>query len=469
MIKPVQNVLYNNTGLTRPAINSEKSNISDCKSLNLNNLPSYKYQISFGKNDEKSIQQYLKQREQKLKKENTVYQNLDSNDLKHIEGIQKGIKVFENLSMPQINFIAQTLTEVVTQRGCNNMCVHCYAEAMPPSHQKSTDKINKISFEDFDNFCNGFKELNKRLGFNIFQESKNSYKTLFHDSDSAMIFLEDKNGKTYDYLDLAKKLNEATDNIIVFDTAGWNIQDKKTQKRMEELVEKALNSDEYDFVEFNISANPFHALYSRSLKHHNENNPEKEQKFRDIYTTRMANVLFTLSPLTEKNKINLITRALPDDSVNAEGYRKKDFVELYNEIIKKLANKYKENLENGNKKVIKDEEQIKKYLMYYKSKLLFVQTDPSVNGRLANIVTDKKSFIYKKSKDEEFNNPLHAAQNFGNGILDINGKYYATNWYETYKTDILLNYNNKDKKTADISPNLRKKPITKNMLHKIND
>lgn len=469
MITPIQNILYNNNKKTQPIRPSKKSDFAENKQLNLNHLSSYSYQISFGQNDEKSIRKYLKKREQKLINEYIVHQSLDANDLKHIEGIQKGIKVFENLSMPQINFIAQTLTEVAIQRGCNNMCTHCYAQAMPPSYQKSDEKINKISFEDFDNFCNGFKELNKRLGFNIFQDSRNSYKTLFHDSDSSMIFLEDKNGKTYDYLDLAKKVNETTGQTVLFDTAGWNIQDKKTQARMEKLVEKALTSDEYSFIEFNISANPFHSLYSRSLKHHSENNPEKEQKFRDIYTTRMANVLFTLSPLTEKYKIDLISRALPDNMDNAEGYREKDLKQLYNEIIRKLANKYKEDFDSGNKKVIKDKEQIKKYLMHFKSKLFFVETDLGVNGRLADIITDKENDLYRYSKLSEYNDPHTASKEFSSGIIDINGKYYVTNWYETYKTDIQLNYKNKDKKTADISPNLRKNPITKNMLNKIND
>lgn len=266
----------------------------------------YKNQISFGKNEPKLIKEYLKNREKKLTNAGIDYALLNAQDIKHLEGIQKGIKIFENLSMQQINFLAQNLSEIVLQRGCNNMCSHCYAEAMPPSYQRTENKINKIDFEDFENLCNGFKELNQRLGFNILDSYHEAYVTLFHDSDSSNIFLQDKQGKVYDYLDLAKMINDISDKLIIFDTAGWNLQDKKTQKRMEELVEKATNTDKYDFVWFNISANPFHSLYSRSVQHHLENNKEKEQKFREIYANRMANVIFTLSPLIEKDHLGQV-------------------------------------------------------------------------------------------------------------------------------------------------------------------
>lgn len=465
MITPIQNINLHKNKKIQPQTKSQNTKIFESKSLNLNNLPSFKYQVSFGMNDENSIKKYLEERAEKLDRQVIKKHRLTKKDLDHIEGIQKGIKIFENLSMKQINLIAETLREIPVQRGCHNMCVHCYAQAMPPSYQKAENKINKIAFEDFENLYNGFKELNKRLGFNIFQNQEDGYCTLFHDADSSMIYLEDKNGKTYDYIDLSKMVNEITGLPVLFDTAGWNIQDKKTQARMEKLVEKALNSDEYGFIDFNISTNPFHSIYSRSLKHYKENNVEKEEKFRNIYTNRMANVLFTLSPLLEKYDVNFIARALPNDMENVNGYREDDLRDLYSEIFIKLEKLYTNDLESGNKKVIKNKEQIQKYLSDYKSKLKEITTFIGISGRLSNIVKDKKNKVYKDSKIREFNNCRYAANHFQNGIIDINGKYYLTNWQETYKTDIQLNYENKDKQTADINPNLRRKKINKNMLN----
>ncbi len=365
--------------------------------------------------------------------------------------------------MQQINFLAKNLSEIALQRGCNNMCSHCYAEAMPPSYQRSENKINKIDFEDFENLCNGFKELNQRLGFNILKTDDDDYFTLFHDSDSSMIFLQDKQGKTHDYLDLAKMINDVTDKIVLFDTAGWNLQDKKTQQRMEELVEKTTSTDKYDFVEFNISAPPFHSLYSRSVRHHLENNIEKEKKFRELYTNRMANVIFTLSPLIEKDNLHFISRALPNDLENVKGYKEDDLKNLYGEIFKKVELLYEQDLASGNKKVIKTKEQINEYLQKIKSEFDNVNTEPGINGRLSRIVTNPKAEVCRKTRSNQFNNPKIAAKNFDYGILDINGKFYSTNFYETYKTDIQLNYNNKNKKTAAISPELRKKQMTQEM------
>ena len=365
--------------------------------------------------------------------------------------------------MQQINFLSKNLNEIALQRGCNNMCSHCYAEAMPPSYLKSENKINKIDFEDFESLCNGFKELNQRLGFNILESSQGDYFTLFHDADSSMLFLQDKQGKIYDYLDLAKMINNIIDRKILFDTAGWNLQDKKTQKRMEELVKKVTNTDKYDFIEFNISANPFHSLYNRSVQHHLENNKVKEQKFREIYTNRMANVIFTLSPLIEKDNLHFIARSLPNELENVNGYKEDDLKALYNEIFKKVNLLYEQDLESTNKKVIKTKEQIDKYLQQLKSDFDNIDIDLGINGRLSRIVTDPKTEIYKDTRRNQFNNPKIAAKNFKFGILDINGKFYTTNFYETYKTDIQLNYKNKNKKTAGIAPELRKKQITQDM------
>ena len=388
-----------------------------------------------------------------------VPKDINLYDINRIEGIQKDIEVFNGLSLEQIKFLSQYSKEFLLQRGCNNMCVHCYAGAMPPSYKNSEDKINKIDFEDFQSLYNGFKELNKRLGFNIFKNLEDGYTTLFHDADSSMIFLQDKNGKMYDYLDLAKMLHEVTQRTVLFDTAGWNIQDKKTQERMEKLVQKAISSQDYEFIEFCVSVNPFHALNNRAVSHLVSGNFEKYKKFHDIYTTRMANVLFTFTPLIEKDLLYLIPRALPDETQNAKGYCVEDLKKLYDEIFDKLKMLYVQDYESGSKKVVKNKEQIQTNLNFFSEKMENIQTNLSINGRLTNIVTDKKIKPYKITKANIHDNPQKLEKENLAGIIDINGKLYITNWYESYPTDIQLNYKNKDKTTAEIQPNLSQKKI----------
>ena len=419
----------------------------------------FKYQVSFGENSCEEIQKYLKKRKQKLVKNRKTYKDINLYDINRIEGIQKDIKVFSGLSLEQIKFLSQYSKEFLLQRGCNNMCVHCYAGAMPPSYKNSEDKINKIDFEDFQSLYNGFKELNKRLGFNIFKNLEDGYTTLFHDADSSMIFLQDKNGKMYDYLDLAKMLHEVTQRTVLFDTAGWNIQDKKTQERMEKLVQKAISSQDYEFIEFCVSVNPFHALNNRAVSHLVSGNFEKYKKFHDIYTSRMANVLFTFTPLIEKDLLYLIPRALPDETQNAKGYCVEDLKKLYDEIFDKLKMLYVQDYESGSKKVVKNKEQIQNNLNFFSEKMENIQTNLSINGRLTNIVTDKKIKPYKITKANIHDNPQKLEKENLAGIIDINGKLYITNWYESYPTDIQLNYKNKDKTTAEIQPNLSQKKI----------
>ena len=194
----------------------------------------------------------------RLRNKNLSADDIRNYNAKKLEGIQSGIPIFENLSMAQIIQIAKNKIEFVIKRGCSNMCTHCYADAKPEIYNRLRDKTTNILFEDAFNFFNGFKELSKRLNFNILGY-KGEYTTLFHDADASSIFLKDKSGKVFDYLDLASKINELTNSPVLFDTSGWNIQDKVTQKRMEALVDKAKNGD-YKFVEFNQKAKINYAI-----------------------------------------------------------------------------------------------------------------------------------------------------------------------------------------------------------------
>ena len=159
--------------------------------------------------------------------------------LNRLDGIQEGIKVFGGLNMKEIAFLMRTITEFGINRGCHNMCSHCYADAKPPV-KETADTINKMSWNDFKTMTDGFSELNKRLGFfaaapdNL--STKRNYISPFHDADGLDIVLRDNSGNEHDFTDIADALYDAVGVPIVFDTAGWTPWNEKMQKRAEKIV-----------------------------------------------------------------------------------------------------------------------------------------------------------------------------------------------------------------------------------------
>lgn len=367
-------------------------------------------------------------------------------------GIFKYIK-----SMDQMIFLVNHLTEFVLRTGCSNRCAHCYAKALPVKHKGSENNITSIDFEDFEDLCKGLQELNKRFGFNIFSNAKNGYNTLFHNADASEVYMTSAQGKTYDYADLAKMVYDTTGKLILFDTAGW--YPKTTQQRMKTLVEKVMNSDDYNFMEFIISINPFHGIYHTALQ---QKTPEKTEKLKSIYTSRMANVICTFLPLV--NKKNIITnepmlrfniRALDNSTKYADGYRAEDLNSLTQEIIDKV----KIILEQNNTT------NIEFYINYLKDKLNNVDTEISASGRAEDLIKDKKSKSYLEYTLPFINNtPRHAAKTFNDGFYYTDRRFYITNWRETFPTDIILNFRKKGEQVDDISPNLREEVITDSMM-----
>ncbi len=102
------------------------------KPLSFKSLREYKYQ---------KAKKYLNEQKNILK-ETTANEsiNIDNFDLKKLEGIQKGIKVFDGLTMKEIAFIASITQEFALTRGCSNQCAHCYVDANPHLHLKKDEK-----------------------------------------------------------------------------------------------------------------------------------------------------------------------------------------------------------------------------------------------------------------------------------------------------------------------------------------
>lgn len=389
---------------------------------------------------------------------------------KKLEGLQNGIKIFDGLNFTQIGYIITNLDSIIVQRGCNNACIHCFAEAQTPFHMKMNHLADKIDFEDYKNLLDGFKELNNRFGYNIFGTQRDNHLALFHDADCSMIFLQDKDGKVYDYADLAKMLHDVTGRGILFDTAGWNLNDKKTQKRMEDLVKKITSGNDYDFIKFYISVNPFHSIYNKSVELFLKKDYEKAKRLREIYTDRMANVIFTFSPLINKThsinkpQIEFIFRALFDQT-KLEGYQRHNLESLRFEIFDKLEKMYKADLLSENPKIVKSEEQLEKYHSYFYDHFLYNRIE-AVNlcnkkllDKLNGIPAAERNIAQKYS----FNSAIEGLY-FDAGKIDVNGKFYMSNYVETYLTDIVLGYKNKGKPTAPMAPNLRREIITKEII-----
>lgn len=432
------------------------------------NLP-IKDTVSFGQAVPQSVIKYLKSKKIELYSLGLDKYFLQLFDAKQLEGIQNGIEIFNGLSFSQIAYMVNNLTGIILQRGCTNNCIHCFAEAKPPYFMKKNNFIEKIDFEDYEKLCNGFKELNKRLGFNVFS---NGCKSLFYDSDCSMIYMQDKSGKIYDYADLAKMFHEAAKQRILFDTAGWNKNDTKTQKRMEDLVKKIANSNEYDFLQFNISVNPFHSIYSKSLDLKAQGKTKEAKRLEEIFTDRIANVIFTSSPLidktnsyTNKSMLGFIFRGL-FDFTDLDGYHAHDVICMFNDIVEKVEKLYTEDLLSGRHKVIKSQEQLDKYYYFLNGRVHSrIELINMTNERLINKLGDIDAGEWNILRQYSFNSVKEGIK-FTDGFIDVNGRFYMTNYMETYPTDIVINYKTKGMPTAPIAPNLRDGTITKELIEK---
>lgn len=464
-ILPVFNFNNTNNSVQQNNFNTAAQTKFSRKVLNLNNIPHY---IPFKAKESDSYaqaKQYLNQRKSEITSDDITLWKFD---LDKLEGIQSGIKVFEGASLKEIAFLANNLLEIAVVRGCNNNCAHCYADAKP-IQKETQDHISRMDYEDFTNLTDGFKELNNRLGFNIFKINRNNYLTLFHDADCSQIYLKDKDGNIHDWEELARKAYESYQIPQLFDTAGWYIQDKEAQKRVEKYVNSlTINPQNNDFIDdFNISVNPYHSMYFKTVENMRKGNKEKEEFLREKNAKRVANILFTVTPLLnlENNTLGFITRAMADGTKNSQGFSKKDLINTYNQyFLKELKNMYEKDFQTE-QKVIKNKEDIKNNLTKIKS-LMFknITTTPSVTKKLKELyspnnfnVKRTQSFLSRSAKD--------TIQSGIATIIDANGDVYLTNFFKTFKTDIKLNFKNKDKKTAPIEPNLSDEHITKSLIN----
>ncbi len=298
-------------------------------------------------------------------------------DLEKLDGIQEGLKTFKGLSMKQIAFVLTDLHSINMISGCNKGCLHCYANAQP--------FISRASFESFKQIMDDILALKRRIGVRPVSHRGDEYIMGYFDADSIDMHLFDKNGKKHDAIELGRLIHRSTQNKTVFDTAGWDRNDKERQKIAEDYVNQLLKTkNSKHFRQINISLNPFNPKYVRALK--DGYNPKsysplipvgseankvkksvKQQKAEDAYRDYIdneVNTLFTFTPLLLDGKLNTIIRGLDKNVTNMDGCYMEDFAVTLSNILDRLWFEYLGDL-GGERKVIKSKKMMQKAMNGY--------------------------------------------------------------------------------------------------------
>lgn len=389
-------------------------------------------------NSSASINNYIKQLPNSIKDSKYPLSKLDT---KFLEGIQSGIPLFQgekHLAMNSISFLATRFETLNLFRGCTVGCSHCLKDAQANGHRS-------ILFEDLERFLNGFKTLNERLGFNVFNGNK--YLSIVDDSNPSDFPILGKDRK-HSVVEAIEKIYEKLNIPILFVTSGWNKGSGYAQKASEELA-NAIQKNPSMIESVDISINPFVGILEKSREASKNNNQDKTDFLRNVYTSRMANVLATFLNAFASNKAQIIYRHAP----NAEGNELVNEVatkKLYEEIYTKLKKFVGSAIDNIPQ--LKPEELTR----FDKSHLIessgrgrqFFSSE--INLREQEQLIDEAIEWECLSNEEKFK----TLNDYALKCVDIDGSVYATmpsNKVDyisapielTVSTDIKLNYENK--------------------------
>ena len=389
-------------------------------------------------NSSASINNYIKQLPNSIKDSKYPLSKLDT---KFLEGIQSGIPLFQgekHLAMNSISFLSTRFETLNLFRGCTVGCSHCLKDAQANGHRS-------ILFEDLERFLNGFKTLNERLGFNVFNGNK--YLSIVDDSNPSDFPILGKDRK-HSVVEAIEKIYEKLNIPILFVTSGWNKGSGYAQKASEELA-NAIQKNPSMIESVDISINPFVGILEKSREASKNNNQDKADFLRNVYTSRMANVLATFLNAFASNKAQIIYRHAP----NAEGNELVNEVatkKLYEEIYTKLRKLVGSAIDNIPQ--LKPEELTR----FDKSRLIessgrgrqFFSSE--INLREQEQLIDEAIEWECLSNEEKFK----TLNDYALKCVDIDGSVYATmpsNKVDyisapielTVSTDIKLNYENK--------------------------
>lgn len=378
-----------------------------------------------------------------------------------MEGIQYGIEAFKGLSMKDIQYMSENLHVIAVKRGCKNMCGYCYADAKPSKRE--------MSWEDFKLITDGYKKLRKRLGnLQLFGENMTSgdatiiYRSteLFYDSDCMDIAIKDKKGNIYDFTKLSNELYNSLGRKTVFDTSGWDPNNKKLQERAEKYAEYFSHPENMDQLNaFNLSFNCFNSSYIAGVKALKAGNDEKYLSLKNRFTDRIANALFTFTPLVKDKKFNIMTRGFGLDAKNAEYFDIAAMIDLRFDVLNKLEKLYKEDF-LGKQKYIKSEADIANYTELFTNKIYRFDTGLNPSGRMEKFMQDFKIKAPMQDHTETTTIMAKDIENRGRyhkylamKLIDTDGKVYHMDYARFFPTEIQLNL--KDKSPTPKLANLK--------------
>ena len=367
------------------------------------------------------------------------------------EGLQYGIKAFEGLSMKDIQYLSENLHVIAVNRGCNNMCGYCYADAKPSNRQ--------MSWEDFTTITQGFKELKDRFrGLDIYGEnlpiSKQDliYRTteLFYDSDCIDITVKDKKGKIYDFIDLADELYDSMGRHSVFDTSGWNKDNPVQQKRAEKYASYYSKPENMQkLAAFNVSFNVFNATYIAAQKALKRGDIETAEKLEEKFIDRMVNTLLTFTPLINSPRFHIMVRCFDSNVKNAEGFDKKALRSLIRRVYNKIQLIYVNDY-LADKKMVKTEEQCEEILTNLLIKMDDIETDLNSSGRMKDFMKEFGIEASLREYDDSMQEVVEDLKRRGrhhryimHRLIDADGKVYHMNYARFIPTEIQLNIDNK--------------------------
>ncbi len=359
-------------------------------------------------------------------------------DLEKLNGIQKGIEVFEGLSMKEIAYMALNgKINIALNRGCKNMCAHCYCSATPITNKT----LDKMSYENFKSLSDGIKELKKRLDYDDC-----TIKELFYDSDCIDIEISDKDGNIYDYIDCLEEIKDVSDLNPLFDTSGWNPNIEKYQKRAQKFVDYVLRPENRNLKgNINISINPYHSLYTKSAELRKEGKIELADEMEQDYIKRMANVLFTFTPIIKHN-VNILARAIPKEKTNT-GLDEIALRKLTNKIFSCLEEMYTKDLE-GKQKYAKNKGDIEYFIEYYRNNSKENAGEVRPIGRAQGLFIEPDNI---EDSINYFKEVLEYEPEWITRVINPNGKVIVAFNDITTKTDIRLNFKDSNKSSKPLA------------------
>lgn len=387
--------------------------------------------------------------------------NPDFYSLSLLEGIQKDIPIFKGLSLKDIAFVGQDLHAIIAKQGCYSKCTHCYANAQKPLKENASS-VNSVLFDDIKALADGFNVLKHRTGINFVRNSGIKYNAFVFDSDCMEIAAKDSLGNIHLFPELNKVVLDGFDIKSVFDTSGWNPKSKIHQQRAQRIVNYYSQPGKMDeLYQFNVSINPFHSMYEKSLELKQKGYIELSEKIYKSYVDRMSNALFTCIPLMNDKKFGVITRAMPDSIPNMQGYDIKSLTNLLNDIYVNFSQRCLDDMFSS-KKHIKNEDDLKNVLSLCEVQLKAFDIDTNIlpSEKIKEIIAKRnpgkidkilKDFFSEYLLLDEQYDELKSGRTLGQvsdiyrKLIDITGKVYLSDNQRLIPTDIQVNYKNRYK------------------------